>query len=102
MPQAGGRTIAEDEHTAGPYKRARIDLHIVADLSRLVPPTLILSEVEQQQGIPPLTDFPLMHWVQTPDLQLELDEIKKAAQHDVWALFNHWHPRSSFHLTVES
>ncbi len=39
--------------------------------------------------------------MQTRDLQLELDEIKKAVQHDVWALFHQWHPRSTFHLTVE-
>ena len=86
MPQAGGRTIADAASTAVPYKNARIDLRIVADISRLVPPNIILSEAEHQQGIPSLTEFPLMHLMQTRDLQLELDELKKAAQHDVWAL----------------
>ena len=101
MPQAGCRTIADAVSTAVPYKNARIDLRIVADISRLLPPDIILSEAEHRQGIPSLTDFPLMHLMQTRDLQLELDELKKAAQHDVWVLFHQWHPRSTFHLTVE-
>ena len=88
MPQAGGRTIADAASTAVPYKNARIDLRIVADISRLVPPNIILPEAEHQQGIPSLTEFPLMHLMQTRDLQLELDELKKAAQHDVTGPFS--------------
>ena len=105
MSQAGGRTIniADDiDRATVPHPRARIDLHIVADLSRLAPPNLILSEFEQYQGSHPLTDFPLMHLVQTRDLQMEIDEIKKATQHEIWALFNNWPLRSSFHLTIDT
>ena len=101
MTQAGCRTVADPTSSAVPYKNARIDLRIFADISRLLPPHLVLSEAEHTQGLPSLTDFPVMHLMQTRDLQLELDEIKKAVQHDVWALFHQWHPRSTFHLTVE-
>ena len=39
--------------------------------------------------------------MQSRDLDLEVDEIKKAVQHEVWSFFQVWHPRSTFHLTVE-
>ena len=102
MSQAGGRTSHINDTTGSsvPHRRERIALSIVVDLSRLVPPNIILAEFQQLHGTPSLTDFPLMHFVQTRDLLLEVDEIKKATQHEIWNLFNTWHPRSSFHLTL--
>ena len=101
MPQAGRRSAENPLPEAVQFKNARIDLRIFADISRVIPPHLNLSETEQRQGLPRLTDFPVMHLMQTRDLQLELDEIKKAVQHDVWVLFHEWHSRSNFHLTVD-
>ena len=101
MHQAGCRSTVDTFSETVPYKNARIDLRIFADISRMLPSHIVPAEAEQRQGRPRLTDFPVMHLMQTRDLQLELDEIKKAVQHDVWVLFHQWHPRSSFHLTVE-
>ena len=91
MPQAGRRSAENPLPEAVQFKNARIDLRIFADISRVIPPHLNLSETEQRQGLPRLTEFPVMHLMQTRDLQLELDEIKKAVQHDVWVLFHEWH-----------
>ncbi len=105
MSQAGGRTthISDDnDRPTVPHRRARIDLLIVVDLSRLVPPNVILAEFQQSQETPSLTDFPLMHFVQTRDLLMEIDEIKKATQHEIWTLFNTWPRRSSFHFTIDT
>ena len=101
MHQAGRRSTGNTIPEAVHFKNARIDLRIYADISRMLPPHIVLAEAEQQQGLPKLTDFPVMHLMQNRDLQLELDEIKKAVQHDVWVLFHQWHPRSNFHLKVD-
>ena len=101
MPQAGRRSMDNSLPEAVQFKNARIDLRIFADISRVIPPHLNLEETERRQGLPQLTDFPVMHLMQTRDLHLELDEIKKAVQHDVWVLFHEWHSRSNFNLTLE-
>ena len=101
MPQAGRRSVDNPLPEAVQFKNVRIDLPIFADITRLLPPHLNILEAEQRQELPRLTEFPVMHLMQTRDLQLELDEIKKAVQHDVWVLFHEWHSRSNFHLTVE-
>ena len=102
MQKAGQRSVANTSTDIVQFKNARIDLRVYyADISRMIPPHLNLAETERQQGLPKLTDFPVMHLLQSRDLQLELDEIKKAIQHDVWTLFHQWHPRSCFHLTVD-
>ena len=101
MQKAGQRSAMNTRTDLVHFKQARIDLRVYADISRVIPPHLNLAETERQQGLPKLTDYPVMHLLQSRDLQLELDEIKKAIQHDVWTLFQQWHPRSCFHLTVD-
>ena len=101
MHQAGRRSATDTITDAVQFKNARIDLSVYADISRMIPRHLNLAETERKQGLPKLTDFPVMHLMQSRDLQLELDEIKKAIQHDVWTLFHQWYPRSGFHLTVD-
>ena len=101
MQKAGQRSEMNARNDIVHFKQARIDLRVYADISRVIPPHLNLAETERQQGLPKLTDYPVMHLLQSRDLQLELDEIKKAIQHDVWTLFQQWHPRSCFHLTVD-
>ena len=80
MSQAGGRTTHMTDDNTRPsvhHRRAPIDLLIFVDLSRLVPPNIILAESRQSLETPSLTDFPLMHFVQTLDLLLEIDEIQE-------------------------
>ena len=101
MQKVGKRSEMHTRHDPVHFKQARIDLRVYADISRMIPKHLNLAETEQQQGLPKLTDYPVMHLLQSRDLQLELDEIKKAMQYDVWTLFQQWHPRSCFHLTVD-
>lgn len=98
--QTGIRTWTPDDHPSIPHRRDRIDLTIVANISRLIPPTINLMEYSIEFETASLTEYPLMHLVQNRDLQLEVDEVKKAIQHEVWNLFHLWHPRSTFHLTV--
>ena len=101
MSEAGIRTLTTESSSSIPHRRDRIDLTITVNLSRLAPPDINLMAFSHDHGTASLTEYPLMHLMQSRDLDLEVDEIKKAVQHEVWSLFQVWHPRSTFHLTVE-
>ena len=101
MSEAGTRTLTTESSSSIPHRRDRIDLTITVNLSRLAPPDINLMAFSHDHGTASLTEYPLMHLMQSRDLDLEVDEIKKAVQHEVWSLFQVWHPRSTFHLTVE-
>ena len=101
MSEAGTRTLTTESSSSIPHRRDRIDLTITVNLSRLAPPDINLMAFSHDHGKASLTEYPLKHLMQSRDLDLEVDEIKKAVQHEVWSLFQVWHPRSTFHLTVE-
>ena len=71
--KAGQRSAVNTRTDIVQFKQARIDLRVYADISRMIPPHLNLAETERQQGLPKLTDYPVMHLLQSRDLQLELD-----------------------------
>ena len=84
-----------------PHRRNRIDFEIVVNLSRLAPPNINLINFRQDNGTHSLTDYPLMRLQQTRDLHMEVDEIKKAIQDEVWTLFALWHQRSSYNIYID-
>ena len=103
MYQAGRRTITDQDQEAQhmvPRGMARIDLFIYVDLSRLLPTDTNLADFQQLHNTPSLTEFPVMHLVQARDLNLEIDEIKKAVQEELWSLLGTLTHRSSFYLAI--